>query len=78
MAKSIGSRIEWRTSHGNMLSLDAISPGLAPSRAVGGSLQAKREYSKGKNYASGLCTNVKPSLKNMIDKGERKRIKPPT
>jgi hypothetical protein len=45
-----------------MLSLDAISLGLAPSRAVGGSPQAKREYHKGKNYASGLCTNVKPKL----------------
>ena len=79
MAKSIGSRIEGRTSHGSMLSLDAISPGLAPSRAVGGSPQAKREYHKGKNYyASGLCTNVKPSLKNMTDKGERKRRKPST
>ena len=63
MAKSIGNQIEWRTSHGSMLSLDAISLGLAPSRAVGGSPQAKREYHKGKNYASGLCTNLKPSLK---------------
>src|SRR5215210_7068560 len=71
MAKSISSRIEWRTSHGSMLSLDAISLDLAPSRAVGGSPQAKREYHKGKNYASGLCTNVKPSLKNMIDRQGR-------
>ena len=37
-----------------MLSLDAISLSLAPSRAVGGSPQGKREYHKGKNYASGL------------------------
>ncbi len=66
------------TSHGSMLSLDAISLDLAPSRAVGGSPQAKREYHKGNIYASGLYTNVKPSLKNMIDKGERKRIKPST
>jgi hypothetical protein len=31
----------------------------------------KENTTKGKNYASELCTNVKPSLKNMIDRQGR-------
>ena len=37
-----------RISHGSMLSLDAISLGLAPSRAVGGSPKPKENTTKEK------------------------------
>ena len=46
-------------------------------RAVDGSPKPK-ESTTGGNCASGQCANVKPSLKNMIDKGERKRRNPST
>ena len=77
MAKSIGSRIEGRTSHGSMLSLDAILRVLLRAEQSVVAPKPKENTTKGKTMQAD-CTNVKPSLKNMIDKGERKRRKPST